>query len=93
MPKSINGLQNWVRFAVQGLRRFFTLVIAGFRRLLWPVLGGFLAYLLIPIALSGYSESRALREARLARAVKFGDRNAEFVGKVHGQATLLSMFA
>jgi hypothetical protein len=93
MSKSIDRLPNWVRVALQGLRRLLTSIMAGFRRLLWPVLGGFLAYLLIPIALSGYNETRALREARLARAVKFGDRNAEFVSKIHAQATLLSMFA
>lgn len=54
-------------------------VIAGLRTLVLPVVGGLLAYFLIPIALSRYDDVRSLREARLARAVKFGDRNAEFL--------------
>lgn len=41
-------------------------------------MGGLLSYLLIPWGFSNYNEVRSLREARLARATKFADRNAEF---------------
>lgn len=89
----LRGLGGVIARGLRGLQRLLALIIAGFRPLLWPALGGFLAYLLIPVALSGYNETRALREARLTKAVKFGDRNAEFTNRIHLQTTLLSMFA
>ena len=90
---SLAQLVSLLTSIVKGLHRLMASLIARFKPLLWPILGGFLAYLLIPIALSGYNETRSIREARLARAVKFGDRHAEFVSKIHTQTTLLNMFA
>lgn len=63
------------------------------RRWLPIALGGFVTYLLIPMTLSRYDDIKSLREARLARAVNFGDRNAEFISKIHAEATLLRLFA
>lgn len=63
------------------------------RRLMLIALGGLATYLLIPMILSRHSDIKSLREQRLTRAVKFGDRNAEFVNRIHAEATMLSMFA
>ena len=63
------------------------------RRLLLIAVGGLATYLLIPMVLTRHNDVKSLREARLARAVKFGDRNAEFTNRIHSQSTLLRMFA
>lgn len=63
------------------------------RRLMLIALGGLATYLLVPMILSRYDDIKSLREARLTRAVKFGDRNAEFTNRIHVEATMLEMFA
>ena len=59
------------------------------RRSILIGLSGLLSYLLIPLGFSNYNEIRSLREARQIRAVKFGNQNSEFNGKVNATATLL----
>jgi hypothetical protein len=63
------------------------------RRLMLIALSGLASYLLVPMILSRYDDIRSLREARLTKAVKFGDRNAEFISNIHAESTLLRMFA
>jgi hypothetical protein len=63
------------------------------RRLILIAIGGLASYLLIPMILSRHNDIKSLREARSSRAVKFGDRNAEFTSRIHAEATLLNMFA
>lgn len=62
------------------------------RRVLLIVVTGFASYILVPVTLARYSELRSLREARMARAIKFGDRNEEFNSKINATTTLLRMF-
>lgn len=89
----VTRLLRSVTLVLRGLRGLLMLVFGFFRPLLLPVIGGLLAYFLVPIALSRYNDVRSLREARLTRAIHFGDRNAEFVSKIHREDTLLRMFA
>jgi hypothetical protein len=63
------------------------------RRSLLIGLSGLLSYLLIPLGFSNYNEIRSLRDARLTRAVRFANQNAEFNSKVNATATLLRMTA
>jgi hypothetical protein len=56
------------------------------------IFGGLLSYFVIPLGFSQYNEVKLLREARLARAIKFGDNNTTFNSKVNATATLLRMF-
>jgi len=58
-----------------------------------PLFGGVLIYIAIPLCLSNYNETKSLREARLATAVKFGDYNTDFNSKANGLATLMGFFA
>lgn len=50
------------------------------------------SYFLIPVITSRYSEIRSLHDARLARAIRFGDRNNDFNSKINVAATLLRMY-
>jgi hypothetical protein len=56
------------------------------------IFGGLLSYFVIPLGFSQYNEVKLLREARLARAIKFGDNNTAFNSKVNATATMLRMF-
>jgi hypothetical protein len=62
------------------------------RRLLLLASGALLSYIVVPMVLSKYNEIRTLREARQTRAVKFGDRNDEFNGKMNELTTLMGFF-
>ena len=59
------------------------------QRSLLIALSGLLSYILIPLGFSNYNEIRSLREARQVRAVKFGNQNSDFNGKINATATLL----
>jgi hypothetical protein len=63
------------------------------RRAILIGFGGLLSYFLIPLGFAQYGDIKSLRDARLIRAVKFGDQNAEFNSKVNATATLLRLFA
>ncbi len=63
------------------------------QRLILIAAGTLATSLLIPMILSRHDDVKSLREARVTRVVKFGDRNAEFVSKIHALTTLLRMFA
>jgi len=57
-----------------------------------PILAAAVLYVLIPWAFSNYTYVRSLREARLTRAIKFGDRNNEFNNKMAELASLMPAF-
>jgi|SRR5688572_20870779 len=59
------------------------------RRSILIALSGLLSYILVPFGFSNYNEIRSLREARQIRAVRFGNQNSEFNGKINATATLL----
>jgi hypothetical protein len=63
------------------------------RRLFLIAVGFLLTYFLVPVILSRYNETKSLREARLARAIKFGDYNTDFNSKANGLSTLMGFFA
>ena len=63
------------------------------RRTMLIGVSGLLSYLLIPLGFSNYNDIRSLEDARLNRAVKFGNQNVEFNSKVNAAATLLRMVA
>ena len=63
------------------------------RRLSLIAVGFLLTYLLVPVILSRYNETKSLREARLARAIKFGDYNTDFNSKANGISTSMGFFA
>jgi hypothetical protein len=63
------------------------------RRTMLIGLSGLLSYLLIPLGFSNYNDIRSIEDARLNRAVKFGNQNVEFNSKVNATATLLRMVA
>lgn len=50
------------------------------------------SYFLIPVITSRYNDIRSLRDARLARAIRFGERNNDFNSKINATATLLRMY-
>ncbi len=62
------------------------------RRLMLIAAGALVSYLLIPIILSRYNDIKSLREARIERAIKFGDRDDEFSSKVNALETLIGFF-
>ena len=62
------------------------------KRAFLVLFGGMLSYFVIPLSFAQYSEVTSLRDARLARAIKFGDHNSEFNTKVNSTATLLRMY-
>ena len=62
------------------------------RRLVLIAFTALVSYFLIPVITSRYNDIRSLRDARLSRAIKFGDRNNDFNGKINSTATLLRMF-
>lgn len=90
---SLAQLGRLLTSVLRALWTLLTLVGAAIRPYLVPAIAGLLAYFLIPLALSRYNDVKSIQEARLARAVKFGDRNAEFVSRIHSEGTLLRMFA
>ena len=62
------------------------------RRLMLVAVGTLMTSLLIPVVLSGYNDVKSLQQARLTKAVEFGDHNNDFNGKVNSIATLMLMF-
>jgi hypothetical protein len=63
------------------------------RRLMLIAAGALVSYLLIPIIVSRYNDIKSLREARIERAIKFGDRDDELSSKVNALETLMGFFA
>ncbi len=62
------------------------------RRLILIAFGALVSYLLVPIIFSRYNEIKSVREARRARAIRFGDRNDEFNDKISDLASLMPAF-
>ena len=54
--------------------------------------GGLLSYLLIPVLISRYQQIGGIREARIKKAVIFGDRNTEINSKLNSLITFMEMF-
>jgi len=59
---------------------------------LGPIVAGAVLYVLIPWTFSNYNNVRSLREARLTRAIKFGERNSEFNNKMSELMSLMPTF-
>lgn len=62
------------------------------QQLLLVTFTALVSYFLIPVITSRYNDIRSLRDARLARAIRFGDRNNDFNSKINATATLLRMY-
>lgn len=63
------------------------------RRTFLIAISGLMSYLLVPLGFSNYNDIRSLHDARLARAIKFGNQNVEFNSKINTTATLLRLVA
>jgi hypothetical protein len=57
--------------------------------LLLVAVSGLASYILIPVILSRYNDTKSLRDARMAKAIRFGDYNDEFDRKINGLRTLM----
>ncbi len=66
--------------------------LSPFQPLVLSIIGGLLAYILIPSGFSRYNEVKALREARVTRAVKFGDLDNAFNNRMNAIESLMAMY-